>query len=106
MWLVIIVICIFGCTNNRIWKNNDFIDWYGKYWHDEKIDENIRALFYRGTSDKYHHFIMRTVDSWLLVRIDKGEVSIEEERQYKTDSSAKFPGYYIVDPMNDYKKVD
>ena len=103
--LILLSVFISGCSNNRVWRNKEFIDWYGKYWQDDN-NENIRELYYQGTNEKYHHFMMRTVDSYLSIRIDKSEINILEEKPYRADSSAPFPGYYIVDPMNGFKRIE
>jgi hypothetical protein len=49
---------------------------------------------------------MHTIDSWLSVRIAKNEIKVIEEKPYKADISDPFPGYYIVDPMNGFKRID
>jgi len=101
--LILIISFLTGCYNNRVWKSNDFVNWYGKYWHDRK--HSYRPLYYRGTGANNHHFMMRTIDSYLLIKIDKHELNMPEEKLYKSGSSAKFPGYYIVDPMNNFKRI-
>jgi len=100
-----ILFFITGCCNNRVWKSNDFTDWYRKYWNNKNTRPFYRPLYYQGSSSKYHHFIMRTMDSFLLVKIDKNELKIQDEKPYRSGSSAKFPGYYIVDPMNGFKRI-
>ncbi len=104
--LLIITLCIAGCVNNRVWRNNEFVDWYSKYWYDNNKNQNAKALHYQGTSSEHHHFIMHTVDSWLLIRIEKSEINISNEKPYISGSSAPFPGYYIVDPVNGFKRVE
>ncbi|MBN1903959.1 MAG: hypothetical protein JW927_02575 [Deltaproteobacteria bacterium] len=103
--LILLPVFIASCSNNRVWQNKEFVEWYGKYWQDNN-NKNIRELYYQGTDSDYHHFIIHTVDSWLSVRIDRNEIKLIEEKPYKPDSSAPFPGYYIVDPMNGFKRIE
>jgi hypothetical protein len=102
---ILLLVFVAGCYNNRVWENREFVEWYGEYWHSDN-NQNIRDLYYRGTDSNYHYFIMHTIDSWLSVRIAKNEIKLIEEKPYKAVSSDPFPGYYIVDPMNGFKRID
>ena len=103
--IVIFAALLSGCYNNQVWDKNEFVDWYSEYNNAHDKNKKSLAVYYDGSSSDHHHFIMRPFDSWLLVRINKNEIKIVEEIPHTSDSSAPFPGYYKVNPMDGFKRI-
>jgi hypothetical protein len=61
-------------------------------------------LLYQGSDTAMHHYIARIVDDFFWFNIKKTELTVNEERQYQTTSSASF-GYYYVDAAKDFIKI-
>jgi len=77
----------------KMWaeKNKNTPTWHG--W-----------LLYQGSDTATHHFISRVMDEWIWFNIKRTELTVKDERQYKTTSSAPL-GYYYVDATKDFVKI-
>lgn len=61
-------------------------------------------LLYQGSDTATHHFISRWMDEWVWFKIKRSDLSVKDERQYRTTSSAPL-GYYYVDAIKDFAKI-
>ena len=74
-------------------------DWYMRY------ATLVRWVGYQGSDQHYHHFIARVMDDWNFIQIRKEELTVEEERPYSNSSHAPLY-YYLVDPSQDYRRIE
>jgi hypothetical protein len=72
-------------------KNKTYPTWYG--W-----------LLYQGSDTLSHHFISRVMDEWILFNIKRTDLTLKDERKYKTISSERL-GYYYVDATKNFVKI-
>jgi len=104
--LIAILLFASGCSSNdKEWDKQEFIIWYSTYWADAKVPPTM-GLRYRGTDDEHHHFIMRPTDSFMFIRIKKEELPNIDVQPVPESSSENFYGYYEVDPLNNFKKIE
>ena len=95
---------ILSCQTGGNWSATELREWYIE--NQETDSRFISPLFYQGTDDKFHHFISRSMDTWVPVKVNKEQINISDVRPYdQTSKSQSFPGHYIVDPKKDYAKV-
>lgn len=99
-----VVFLIVGCQTGGHWTAEELSDWYIKL---EQSDPRfLSPLYYRGTDQHYHYFLCRSMDTWVPVKVSKGEIEVEDIRPYESVSQAEhFPGYYTVDPEQGFRKV-
>ncbi len=88
-------------TAERVWSRAELEDWYAKTLPGYPNLEKVR---YRGSDASYHYFLMRPVDSFIIPRVPRAELTMEDERPYSGGSSAAL-GYYQVDVLHGFKKV-
>ena len=96
--LALIGVSLAGCSSKPL--NNEqatrfFADW-GKA---------VRWVGYQGSDQQYHYFIARVMDSWRFIQIEKSKLTVAEEWPNSKASSAPLY-HYIVDPHNNYKKIE
>ena len=73
---------------------------------DTRNEFSYSPLYYRGTDKYYHYFICRAFDSFVNIRVKWGEVEIDEVRPPIGVFGKPFPGYYAVDPNDNYNRID
>lgn len=84
----------------KSWTVQEVQQWYNK----DSARNNTNSVLYRGSDNQSHHFLSQFFDKWVFLTVKKNELSVPDERPYKTDSVVKL-GYYYVDPNNHFAKV-
>ena len=95
--------CLIGCGDNVRTADQIQDAYYLCKTHNPSF---ISLLHYRGTDSKYHYFNYRSMDDFVLIRIKKEEIDLPDERPPIAASAKPFPGYYAVDPLYGFKRVD
>jgi len=106
--LSLLSISLFGCFFNRVSTVQDTKDWYQKYYVGQ-TDNHVSPLYYKGSNEKFHFYICRSMDEWVNFKIRYEELKLEEilpllKNSFQKDTTSH-PGYYAVDPLNDFKKI-
>jgi hypothetical protein len=104
--LIIFTLILFllsGC-GVQTWTEQDLTAWYTG--NKSKYPHFYSPLYYRGTDKHYHYFICRTFDIYANMRVKREEIEIDEVRPPIGVFGKPFPGYYPVDPNDNYNRVD
>jgi hypothetical protein len=112
--IVFLLMTILSCATigaMRTWTVQETKDWYKEYYVNQPNQPRpfVSQIYYRGSNDKYHYFISRYMDEWVFMKIKVEELTIGDVRpewtsSSKSDSAGLF-GYYPVDPLDNFKKV-
>ncbi len=94
-----------GCLTKDIWTADEIIQWHAEYAVDDPKDF-YSPLYYCGTDEKYHHFIIRVMDDWVIMKVAKEEIDIADPRPLATSSGGASPGYYAIDPQNGFRRIE
>lgn len=101
--LILLAALLCGCQNEGSWSAEQLREWHFEQRSNSKF---VTPLYYRGSDDNFHYFMCRSLDSWVSVKVQNEQINILDVRTILTSSqSENFPGYYIVDPQNNYRKV-
>jgi hypothetical protein len=92
-----------SCSTEKTWTATELRDWYSSFAGGEP---QYSQLFYFGSNDKYHYFRCRAIDDWMQARVERDEIEMLDIRPFLPISEGPFPGYYPVDPLNGYQKID
>lgn len=93
-----------SCQTGGNWSAIELRDWY--LGNQETDSRFLSPLFYQGTDEKYHHFICRSMDTWVPVKVVKEQINISDIRPYgQVSQGMPFPGYYSVDPEHGFMKL-
>lgn len=87
---------------SKPWTANELRDWYGG------LDEHRfqpGPVFYRGSDAEFHHFAVRSMDAWVMPRVRRDEIELDVRPRLGI-SSDPFPGYYVVDPLDEFRKTE
>ncbi len=114
MLILIFVSTISGCTSigaMRSWTVQETKDWYKEYYVGQPVQARpvTSQIYYRGSDDKFHYFISRSMDEWVFIKIRRDELAITDERPKWTSnqsSSTNAIGYYPVDPLDNFKRIE
>jgi hypothetical protein len=95
----------------RSWTVQETKDWYKEYYVGQSAQPRpfTSQIYYRGSDDKFHHFISRSMDEWVFIKIKRDELTITDERPKwaaSQGSSASSIGYYPIDPLDNFKKIE
>ena len=55
-----VALTISSCAAGKAWSVDEVQGWYQR--HIEKYGKNISHLHYKGSDEKAHHFVCRTLD--------------------------------------------
>lgn len=105
--LTLIVFCalLAGCLSaegikRNQWSKSEVVAWYAKY---EPVVHGLSKYCYAGSNAKYHYFICRPIDSFLIQKIPRAELVMPDER--KREDLGKRLYFYQVDPKRNFKKM-
>jgi hypothetical protein len=93
--LITVLLLVQGCAK-EVWHRQQVADWCDTWVQPPK------QLLYCGSDQKWHYFKARPIDSWVSMKVDRGELSIADERP--PSESGRF-GFYAVDPADGFRKV-
>ena len=102
--IVIFSFLIAGCAQGfpkRTWTKAELVEWYSKY---ASSNPRVQRFGYCGSDDKYHYFVTRPIDSYLLPRVPRSESVIADERPRASLGRANY--FYLVDPARDFRKIE
>ena len=102
------LLALFLCAcGTREWSAADLRAWYADSCaEDETIKRPRKPLFYRGSDTTHHYFMCRPIDSWVFMKVPRGQISIPLEKPHIQNASADpFPGYYAVDPLKGFQRL-
>jgi len=105
--MITIFVCLLflGCQTGGHWTANELGEWYVEL--KQNNPRLLSPLYYQGTDNNFHYFVCRSIDTWVPVKVDKEEIEMEDIRPYLSVSQSKnFPGYFVVDPEYDFKKIN
>src|SRR5205823_12589142 len=85
-----------GCTK-QTWTKAELTDWYVRF------GDRKPKIGYAGSDADYHYFATRPIDSWVLPRVARSEITVEQERSHA--SLGRRFWFYVVDPTLDFAKV-
>lgn len=85
--------------------------WYKEYYlnQTEQTKPFVSPLYYRGSDNKFHYFISRYMNDWVFIKIKIGDLVITDVRPKLTLSGGSYSGrigYYQVDPLDSFRKVE
>jgi hypothetical protein len=101
---LILLLTLSGCQTGGLWTAGELKDWYVR--RSEPEPRFLSPLYYRGTDERFHHFIYRTMDTWVPVKVRKEEIGMKDEKPHqRISSSTTFPGYYSVDPAKGFERI-
>ena len=93
------VVVLTGCRKSE-WTKKEVVDWYESY----KL--GIRGgLGYKGSDQRHHHFIARSMDTWVFIKIKREDLTLSDERQLSRVSYDP-TAHYAVDPSRGFEKMD
>lgn len=92
-----------GCGVNT-WTGQELTSWYIS--NKSKYPTFYSPLYYRGSDKHYHYFICRALDSYVNMRVKRDEINIDDVRASIGVFRKPFPGYYAVDPNDNYNRID
>lgn len=105
--LLTLAACLFlhGCISaegwkKSVWTKRELVDWYEKY---ERPKPRPSAFGYQGSDERYHYFITRPIDSFLMLKIPRTELTIPDERPRSRLGKQLY--FYRVDPGKDFRKI-
>jgi hypothetical protein len=102
--LIFLSLFVLSCQTGGNWSARELQEWY--IGNQETDSQFISPLFYQGSDEKYHHFICRSMDKWVPVKVNKEQINISDVRPYdQTSKNKSFPGYFIVEPKKGFEKV-
>ncbi len=90
--LVAAALFLGGCSK-QTWTKAELIDWYVGF------GDRKPKIGYAGSDAEYHYFATRPIDSWVLPRVARSEITIEDA------SLGRRFWFYVVDPTLDFAKV-
>jgi|GEM_PF-2379536 len=93
-----------ACQTGGTWTADELAQWHQSVT--EGLPAHVSPLWYQGSDERYHHFLCRSMDSWVPVSVPIEQITMDDLKDYQgTSSSAPFPGYYKVDPQNGFSKL-
>jgi hypothetical protein len=95
---ILVLSCFPACRTTPLNKQ-EAADWYARY------ASMVQWVGYQGSDQQFHYYIARVMDNWNFIQIRKHELTVADERPYSTASSAPLY-YYLVEPSQDYRKVE
>jgi len=96
--LLTVLLSLSACTSAPM-NRQEAVDWY------TNNAAELTRVGYQGTDKNYHYFAGRTKKGWAFIRVRKNELTMEDERTFT--SIYRYPVYYyLVDPTQDYKKIE
>lgn len=105
--LLLIAVCalLSGCLSPEGWKKSqwtktELVEWYTEY---EPTTPGLSKFGYAGSDANYHYFITRPIDSFLIPKVPRGELTIQDER--KRSDLGKRLYFYEVDPKQNFRKI-
>ena len=101
-WIVLCVALVLtpACLHLNAWTTDELAEWHRTWGVDS-------PLYYIGSDEEHHYFRCRSADSWVHPWVPRSEIVIADERPHDLLSSGvPFPGYYAVDPEQDYRRLD
>lgn len=87
---------------NRLWTANELRGWYS---HLDTRRSFLGPLHYRGSDEEFHYFVVLSMDSWVFPKVRRDEIALDV-RPRLAASGEPFPGYYTVDPLHEFRKVE
>lgn len=105
-YLLVCIVAIFiisGCGVNT-WTAQDLSDWYVS--NKTRYPTFYNELYYRGSNKEYHYFICRVFDYYANMKVRRDEIDIDDVRPAIGVFGKPFPGYYAVDPNENYKRIE
>ena len=100
--LLSLAICLLlpSCAE-RVWSRQELVEWYNEY---EPIIPNLQRFGYAGSDARYHHFVTRSVDDFVMPRVPRDQITIQDERRHSDLGSSQFY-FYLVDPKHNFRKI-
>lgn len=89
-----------GITKTTLTKT-ELVEWYAKNLPN---NDRLKIFGYQGSDDRYHYFITRPIDSFLMPRVPRSELIIDDERPREGLPKSQLY-YYVVDPLKNFQKV-
>lgn len=90
-----------------LWTAKEVQEWHAT-WGAATESKPESPLFYRGSDAEHHYFSCRPIDSWVLMKVSREQIEIDDEQPYVGSGpfrSGPFPGYYTVDPSDGFKRI-
>ncbi len=84
-----------------VWSAQELSDWHAR---NAEGSPHYSPLYYTGTDDDYHHFKCRAMDTWVVVRVPRDQITIPEVPASQDPGAV--PRLYAVDPANDYRILE
>ena len=100
---ILIMFLMTGC-GVRTWTAQELTNWYTS--NVDRSPAHYSPLYYRGSNENYHYFIYRVFDSFVNVKVKRDEIEIDEVKPAIGIFGKPFPGYYSVDPNDNYNRID
>lgn len=99
--VLMVVVVLSGCMTSGVWTKAEVQEWSARWALPREVMEEF-AIGYIGSDKKFHHFMARPIDSWVIIRTTRDEIDLPRIYDRKGSFFTSERVHYWVIPSRDF----